>query len=109
MGWRILNKNLTYGFVDTDKKNEIIEDIDLGIINSNVPTGIKKNWWKVKHHPNKLIPSRIYELGCGTLQELEQRYFDKYEKISNNDKYNHAQFIGYVRELFQQKIMIVLS
>jgi len=108
MGRRILDKKLRYGCVDTDKKNEIIEDIDLGIINSNVKTGIDKNWWKVKHHPNKLIPSRIYELGSGTLEELEQKYFDKYEKINGNDKYNHAQFIGYVRELYQQKIMIII-
>lgn len=108
MGWTIQKKHLRYGFVDIDKKNEIIKDIDLGKINSNVPTGIKKNWWKVKHHPNKLIPSRIYELGSGTLQELEQRYFDKYEKISNNHKENHQQFIGYTRELFQQNIMIII-
>jgi len=78
--WTRQKFNCVYQMVDPHKKNEIIHDINRGIINTNVKSGIKSNWWTNKHHPNKLIPSRIYELGSGTLEELEQRYFDKYEK-----------------------------
>ena len=107
--WTRQKFNCVYQMVDPHKKNEIIHDINRGIINTNVKSGIKSNWWTNKHHPNKLIPSRIYELGSGTLEELEQRYFDKYEKIKDNDKKNHEQFLGYTRELVQQKIMIEIN
>ena len=78
----------------------IIDNINNGLLESSVNTGIKDKWWKNKHNPNKPIPTQIYSLGNGTKDELLYKYKIFYGDICNK------KFQDYFRELIKQKIMI---
>ncbi len=87
--------------VSPDVRNNIINMIDLGELESETSTGIKEKWWKNKHHPNEKIPKRIYLLGSGSPNDLYTIYI-------NNPEYEYMErreFYNYTRELIKQNIM----
>jgi hypothetical protein len=88
--------------VSPDVRNNIIDRIDSGELESETFTGTKAKWWKNKHHPNKQIPKRIYLLGSGSPKELYTIYINNpdYEYIERREFYN------YTRELIKQNIMV---
>jgi hypothetical protein len=67
---------------------------------SETKPGKKQKWWKLKHNPNGVIPTNIYLLGKGTIQQLHNEYNKKYDYIEWSD------FIDYTRELIKQGIII---
>jgi hypothetical protein len=86
--------------INPSERIEIIQKINTGEIVSETFTGKKEDWWADKHNPNKDIPTNIYLLGKGTIQELYNKYIRNYGNIE------WADFINYTRELIKQKIMI---
>ena len=90
----------TYSMVSVNERNVIIANIQSDVLVSDCVTGVKQKWWKTKHFPEKDIPTHIYLLGDGTIQELHQRFINKHMDISWSD------FINYTRELIKQGILI---
>jgi hypothetical protein len=97
---RIVNKKKVYVSISQEEINIIIDNINNGLLESSVKTGIKDKWWKNKHNPNNPIPMQIYSLGNGTQDELLYKYKIVYGDICNKE------FQDYFRELIQQKILI---
>jgi hypothetical protein len=89
----------TYHMVAPQQRCDIIKHIDMGNMESECVTGIQQKWWTTKHHPAEIIPTRIYLLGDGTIEELFQRYVAKHSEMEWSD------FINYTRELIKQRIM----
>jgi hypothetical protein len=97
---RIVNKKKVYVSISQEEINIIIDNINNGLLESSVKTGIKDKWWKNKHNPNNSIPNNIYLLGNGYFDELYRKYNREYGFISKKE------FQDYFRELIQQKILI---
>jgi hypothetical protein len=62
----------------------------------------KKNAWKKKHHPDKAIPRDIYLLGEGTMDNLFEKFKEKYTEYTETK----SEFKNYLRELKQQGILV---
>jgi hypothetical protein len=101
------NANASYVMSSLEERLVIINRIEDHSFNTNVPTGIKKKWWRKKHHPDKDIPKNIYLMGGGcNLRTLHKRYNDKYVTKQNVTKQiNWNTFINFTRELIMQGIM----
>lgn len=89
-----------YEMVNPNARFIIIEQIK----NRKIVPNTKRDWWKKdeKHDPKGIIPTRIYLLGNGTIQQLYEKWCDEYEDeyISLHD------FKDYTRELIKQGIMV---
>jgi hypothetical protein len=94
------NPNQPREMVSPSVRNEVIERINAGELESETVTGRKQNWWKNKHHPQQTIPTKIYLLGNGSPEELYIKYIALYECI------DHREFLDYTRELIKQNIMV---
>lgn len=86
----------SYSMVAPFIRNEIMDKINKKEIESNKRTVL----WKGKHYPDKEIPTKIYLLGNGTIDELYEKYKNKYGYITKHN------FYGYTREMVGQQIMI---
>ena len=97
------NFKANYGMVSPMIRSDIIEKINNGIVVSLFeipPAGIKADWTHKKHYPENEIPTRIYLLSGGKIENMHQTYMRKYGEISWED------FRNYTRELIRQGIMI---
>jgi hypothetical protein len=94
------NPNQQREMVPPSVRNEVIERIDAGELESETVTGYRQGWWKNKHHPKQDIPTKIYLLGNGSPEDLYGKYIAEHEYI------NHGEFLDYTRELIKQGIMI---
>ena len=77
-------------------------------------------WWiygaskehksKGGHHPNEIIPMRIWSLGSGTPKELEQKYIEIYGNPNINNvthiPFGKRKFNDWLRELIKQKLFV---
>jgi hypothetical protein len=99
--------NANYVMSSPEERREIINRIDNKSFDTNVSTGITKEWWRIQHHPDKDIPKNIYLMGGGcNLRTLHKRYNDKYVTKQNVTKQiNWNTFINFTRELIMQGIM----
>jgi len=95
-----------YDMISPSERNDIIEKINNHILIPETRSVREKNMWKIKHkhHPDQDIPTNIYLLGKGTIDELKSKYIKKYGNIKN---INHMyRFKDFTREMIKQKIMI---
>jgi hypothetical protein len=92
--------NKKYLMVSVNERNEIIKNINLGLLCSECVTGIKNNWWSKKHHPEEDMPKNIYLSGDGTIEEVYKSFIKR-----TNIKIEYSEFINYTRELIKQGIM----
>ena len=98
------NFKANYGMVSPIIRSDIIEKINNGKFVSLFeipPAGIKADWNHKKHYPENEIPTRIYLLGGGNIENMHQKYMRKYGEIPFKD------FRNYTRELIRQGIMSV--
>ena len=91
--------------VSPKMRNDIIDKINSREIYSQTLSGERDNWWLKKHHPEKDIPMKIYLLGEGTKEELCEKYKEKY----NDKDMEWTKLSGYIRELIEQQIMVLVD
>lgn len=91
--------------VSPKMRNDIINKINSREIYSQTTSGERDNWWLKKHHPEKEIPIKIYLLGEGTKEELLEKYKEKYQVKD----IEWGKFLGYMRELIAQQIMVLVD
>jgi hypothetical protein len=100
---RIDYKSSYFTMISPINRNTIINNINT--INNYEFTETNRNnnkdLWITKHHPEKIIPERIYLLGNGYFSELYLNYSNKY-----NFEIIEKEFKNYLRELIYQGICI---
>ena len=88
-----------YHMINPHERIEIVRKINSGEMISEFTDG-EENLWMNKYNPNNRIPTNIYLLGEGTIEELHIKYIENYGNIELSD------FIVHTRELIKQKIMV---
>jgi len=98
-----INYSKNFTSVSPNERNILIQNIDnISDYEFTITRRPTTKFWKTKHHPNDVIPTRIYLLGNGTTNELFQKYNNKY----GNNSISIKEFKNYIREMIYQKLLI---
>lgn len=95
--------NSYFRMITPNNRNIIINNINTILNYEFDKTNRNTNYWSNKHHPEKIIPERIYLLGDGYFSELYVMYKNKYNPHIIEEKH----FKDYLRELIYQEICLV--
>ena len=93
------NKHI-YTSINPARRQIIIRSVEDRTMIEDTQSGLKLKWWTKKHNPNGEIPTAIYLIGSGTVDD----YYNSFVRNYNNNL-TKSEFKNYFREMIKQGLI----